>query len=76
MNLAALGLVLGIVGNLWIVVLCFQTGILWGLGSLFVPPVGLLFCILNIRETWKPLLLAVVGWGLFLSHAGQAAGGV
>ena len=75
MSLAWLGLALAILGSLWIVVLCFQTSILWGALSLFIPPVGLLFCLLNIRETWRPFLIAVVGWGMFFSHAGGAAGG-
>jgi hypothetical protein len=62
MSLALIGIALAVVGNLWIIVLAFRTGLLWGLACLFLPPVGLIYCILNFRETWKPLLLAVVGW--------------
>jgi hypothetical protein len=71
MNIALLGIALAVVGNLWIVVLAFRTGLLWGLGCLFVPPVGLIYSVLNFRETWKPLVLAIAGWVLFFSHAGS-----
>ncbi len=73
MSLSTGGLILGIVGSLWIVIVAFQAGLFWGLGSLFVPIVGLIFCILNFREMWKPLLLAVIGWGLFFGHFGTPA---
>jgi len=71
MNIGLIGIALAVVGNLWIIVLAFRTGLLWGLGCLFLPPVGLIYCILNFRETWKPLVVSVVGWAtMFLSYAG------
>ena len=57
----ALGVILLLIGNIWILVLAFKTGIWWGLGSLFIPLVGLLFTLLNLRDTWKPLLIEIVG---------------
>lgn len=72
-TLAWVGLAIAAVGNLWIIALCFQTGFFWGLGALFLPPVGLIFCVLNIGETWKPLLLAVVGFVLLVSNVSHPA---
>jgi hypothetical protein len=71
-TLSWVGLAIAAVGNLWIIALCFQTGFFWGLGALFLPPVGLVFCVLNIRETWKPLLLAVGGMVLFVSSGSHS----
>jgi len=71
MNIGLIGIALAVVGNLWIIVLAFRTGFLWGLGCLFLPPVGLLYCVLNFRETWKPLVVSVVGWAaMFISYFG------
>ena len=71
MNLALIGALLAIIGDLWIVVSAFRTGLLWGLGCLFVPPVGLVFCALNFREAWKPLVVAIIGLAMFFANFGQ-----
>src|SRR5262249_41245524 len=71
MNLALIGALLAVIGNLWIVVLAFRTGLLWGLGCLLVPIVGLVYCVLNFRETWKPFVIAVIGLLLFFANFGQ-----
>jgi len=68
MNLALIGVLLAIIGNLWIVVLAFRTGLLWGLGCLFAPPVGLVYCALNFREAWKPLVVAIIGLAMFFAN--------
>jgi hypothetical protein len=74
MAIAFGGIALALVGNVWITVLAFRTGLLWGLGCLFLPPVGLIYCILHVRETWKPLVVSVVGWAtMFFSYAGGSA---
>ncbi len=57
----ALGVILLLIGNIWILVLAFKTGIWWGLGSLFIPLVSLFFVLLHLRDTWKPLLIEIVG---------------
>ena len=49
-TLAWVGLAIAAVGNLWIIALCFQTGFFWGLGALFLPPVGLIFCVPTLRD--------------------------
>ena len=45
------GLVLCFLGGLWITVLAWQRGILWGLGCLFIPVIQLIYAALNRRET-------------------------
>lgn len=65
----ALGVILLLVGNIWILVYAFKASIWWGLGSLFIPFVGLIFVLLNLRDTWKPLLLEIVGFViLFINY--------
>ena len=74
MNLALIGALLAVIGNLWIVVLAFRTGLLWGLGCLFVPPLGLVYSALHFRETWKPLAVAIIGLAVFFANFGQPVG--
>jgi drug/metabolite transporter (DMT)-like permease len=45
------GLVLCFLGGLWITVLAWRRGILWGLGCLFIPVIQLIYAALNRRET-------------------------
>jgi uncharacterized membrane protein len=55
------GLVLIVIGNLWFAVLAFQEGLLWGLGTLCLPFVGLVFAFNRWDITKRPLLISVVG---------------
>ncbi|MEG3791758.1 hypothetical protein V1318_16695 [Lysobacter sp. CCNWLW3] len=56
-----LGLGLSVIGVLWIVVNAFRESVLWGLGSLLIPLVALVFAIMNFSENKIPLLICVVG---------------
>jgi hypothetical protein len=56
-----IGLILCIVGGLWIVVNAFRTSIWWGLGSLIIPLVALIYAIMNFAENKIPLAIYVVG---------------
>lgn len=56
-----LGIILSLIGGLWIVVNAFRTSVLWGLGSLFVPFVSLIFAIMNFSENKVPLIISVIG---------------
>jgi len=73
MNLALIGVLLTLLGNLWIVVLAFRTGLRWGLGCLCFPPVGLVYCALHPREAWKPLVIVVIGLAMFFANFGQSS---
>ena len=67
-----LGLVMCLVGGLWIVVNAFKNGgVLWGLGSLFVPLVAQVYALLNFAENKIPLLLSVAGIVLLVLGAGD-----
>ena len=59
--MVTLGFILWVIGNIWILVRAFKTGLWWGLGSLFIPLVGLVFALLHLRDTWKALLIEVAG---------------
>ena len=67
-----LGLVMCLVGGLWIVVNAFKNGgVLWGLGSLLVPLVAQIYALINFGENKIPLLLSVAGIVLLFLGAGD-----
>jgi len=57
----AIGAVLGVVGGIWLLVVAFQESVLWGLGSIFVPFVSLIFVILHWDVAKKPFLYNLLG---------------
>jgi hypothetical protein len=59
--LLILGGILSFVGGIWLLVAAFQTSVWWGLGSLLVPFVSLIFVIMNWQVAKKPFLISVVG---------------
>ncbi|NUO76225.1 MAG: hypothetical protein HOQ32_09445 [Lysobacter sp.] len=56
-----LGLALSAIGVLWIVVNAFRESVLWGLGSLLIPFVALIFGLMNFSANKIPLLLCLIG---------------
>jgi hypothetical protein len=74
-----LGLVVALVGGIWLVVLAFKKSVLWGLGSLFVPFVSLIFAIMNWDVAKRPFLIQIAGVvllviGAMMSHPTAIAG--
>jgi hypothetical protein len=59
--LISVGTLISLVGGIWLVVLAFKEHVLWGLGSLFVPFVGLVFAIMFWSIAKKPFLIALGG---------------
>ena len=55
------GLAVAVVAWLWLIVRASREGVGWGLGSLLVPPVGLLFALRHAQKAIGPLVLFVVG---------------
>ena len=57
-------MVIGAIGlfgcSLWMLVLQFQTSILWGLGCIFIPFVALIWLVLNWDEGKMPFLFSLV----------------
>lgn len=64
-----LGGLIALVGAIWLLVVAFKKSIWWGLGSLFVPFVSLIFVILNWQDSKKPFLIQVAGVVLCLIGA-------
>lgn len=56
-----LGIALCLIGGLWIVVNAFRTNVWWGLGSLLIPFVALVFAIMHFAGNKIPLAIYVVG---------------
>jgi hypothetical protein len=59
-----LGGALAIVGGIWLLVVTFKISILWGIGSLLLPLVSLIFVIMNWQATKKPFLIQLAGVAL------------
>jgi hypothetical protein len=62
------GYALVFLAGLWIVVLAWQKGILWGLGCMFFPVLQLIYVVLNWKQTKSAFFLLLAGLAaLFLS---------
>lgn len=55
------GIIIGIIGGIWMLIEQFKTGILWGLGCLFLPFVSLIWLILHWEEGAKPFAITLAG---------------
>jgi hypothetical protein len=55
------GCLVSIVAGLWLLVVAFKTSILWGLGSLIVPFVSLIFVFMHWQDARKPFLWSLLG---------------
>ncbi|MEO8000615.1 MAG: hypothetical protein ABI644_01980 [Arenimonas sp.] len=73
-GLAMLGLLIAAVGGIWLLVITFQTSILWGLASLFIPIVSLIFVIMHWEETKKPFLIELAGIAIMVAAGMMAPG--
>ncbi len=68
-----LGLIIALIGGIWIIVLAFQESIWWGLGCIFVPFVSLIFAIMHWNIAAKPFLISLAGgilYGIGIAMAG------
>lgn len=55
-----LGLLLAIVGGLWLLVVAFRTSLIWGLVC-FIPLGSLVFVLLHLEESKAPFLTSLAG---------------
>ena len=60
-GLTMIGLILALVGSIWVIVVAFQKSLLWGFGSLFVPFVSLIFVITHWNKASEPFLVQIIG---------------
>ena len=58
------GAVIWIVGSLWFLVTAFKESVLWGLGTLFFPLVGIVFLFVHWKEASKPFGVSLLGAAL------------
>ncbi len=71
--LLAVGGIVMLVGSVWLLVKAFQTSVLWGLGSMFVPFVSLIFVVMYWDDAKKPFLISMAGFAVYF--VGIMAGG-
>lgn len=68
------GMVAWLAGEVRLLAIAYRQGLLWFLGCLFVPFVGWVFFLLNVKQAWKPVVIATVGF--VLAGVGYWAGGL
>ena len=66
-----LGIILVVVGGLGTLIAAFKTGLLWGLGCLFIAPVSLFFLLFHWDVAKNPFFLQVIGVVLIFLGAGD-----
>jgi hypothetical protein len=59
-TMLCIGALIGLIFGIQILVAAFRTSIWWGLGSLFVPIVGLIFIIVHWSVAKRPFLLSLI----------------
>ena len=55
--LIVVGGIIAFIGSIMFLICAFKESILWGLGSLFIPIVGLVFIFTHWDETKKPFFI-------------------
>ncbi|HXU12897.1 MAG TPA: hypothetical protein VN898_13110 [Candidatus Binatia bacterium] len=59
--LVLVGAVLMLVGGVMLIVNAFKVSVMWGLGVLFIAPVGLFFLVKNWQENKKSFFIQLAG---------------
>ncbi len=72
--LLAVGLIIGLYGEVRFLVVAYNRNLWWFLGCLFVPLVSEVFLFLNFKATIRPFGLSVLGF--LLAGLGSWMGGV
>lgn len=70
------GLVISLVGGIMLLIKAFQTSVLWGLGSIFVPFVSLIFVITHWDIAKRPFLISLVGAVILIIGSALAGTGL
>lgn len=74
MALVAVGGIVMLVGGIWILVKAFQESIVWGLASLFIPIVALVFVVTHWQDAGKPFLIYLAGLAVYMVGVFGGAG--
>jgi hypothetical protein len=67
--LLIVGMIVALVGGIWLLVVAFKESVWWGLGSLLLPFVSLIFVIMHWQVSKKPFLISLAGTVLLLVAA-------
>mgnify|MGYP001821413435 FL=1 len=59
-GLISIGMGLGLLGGIWLLIVAFKESIWWGLGSLFIPFVSLIFAVLHWSVAKTPFLISLL----------------
>ena len=64
--LSVAGIIISLVFGIKLLILAFRTSILWGLGSIFIPFVGLVFVFTHWSEAKSPFLKSLLAIPFFI----------
>jgi len=67
--LLIVAMILSAVGGIWLLVVAFKESVWWGLGSLLLPFVGLIFAIMHWQVAKRPFLISLAGGILWVVAA-------
>lgn len=62
-----IGAIISLFFGIQLLVIAFRASVLWGLGYLFVPIVGLIFILTHWSDTKKPFLYSLLAVPLFIA---------
>ena len=62
--LTSLGSIVVLIGAIWIIVEAFKTSILWGIGTLLLPIITLIFVFMHWDDAKKPFMIYLAGIAL------------
>ena len=74
--LLILGLIVFVIGGLWLLVVAFQQNVLWGIASILIPILPLMFLCLHWQAGKKPFQLQIVGLALVIIGTLLGGGGI
>ncbi len=74
--LVGIGVIIGLVFGIQLLIKAFNVSVLWGLGSIFVPFVGLIFVIMNWEQTKSPFLKSLIAIPFYVIGMALMASGV
>jgi hypothetical protein len=69
MALLVIGILLSVVGGIWLLITAFQESVGWGLACMFLPIVSLIFVFLHWEESKRPFLIGLAGNILVIAGA-------
>jgi hypothetical protein len=61
MIIGGIGGIISLIGGIWFLVVAFRETIWWGLGSIFIPFVSLIFLIIHWSDAKKPFFVSLLG---------------